>query len=66
MKKLLFLISLLSVFTVNAAEKITVFAAASLTNALQEIANIYEQQHNNTTIIFSFASSSTLAKQIAQ
>jgi molybdate transport system substrate-binding protein len=66
MKKLLVLIGLLSIFTVNATQKITVFAAASLTNALQEISHIYQQQHNDQEIIFSFASSSTLAKQIAQ
>lgn len=66
MKKFLVAIGLLSVFTVNATQKITVFAAASLTNALQEISHIYQQQHNDQQIIFSFASSSTLAKQIAQ
>lgn len=48
-----------------AAEKITVFAAASLTNALQEIATEYQQQ-KNVQIVFSFASSSTLMRQIAQ
>lgn len=49
-----------------ATEKITVFAAASLTNVLQQIGDAYQQQSPKTDIIFSFASSSTLAKQIEQ
>lgn len=48
-----------------AEEKVTVFAAASLTNALQEIATQY-QKEKNVTIVSSFASSSTLARQIEQ
>ncbi|KAA6047974.1 MULTISPECIES: molybdate ABC transporter substrate-binding protein [Pantoea] len=48
-----------------AADKITVFAAASLTNALQEIATRYQQQ-SGTEVVSSFASSSTLARQIEQ
>lgn len=50
----------------NAAEpnkKIVVFAAASLTDAITEIAAIYEKE-KNIEIQTSFASSSTLAKQI--
>ncbi|CAK9884497.1 MAG: Molybdate-binding protein ModA [Candidatus Erwinia impunctatus] len=47
----------------QAAEKITVFAAASLTNALQEISDNYRKQHD-TDIVASFASSSTLARQL--
>ncbi|MDR0477073.1 MAG: molybdate ABC transporter substrate-binding protein [Desulfobulbaceae bacterium] len=46
-----------------AATDITVFAAASTTNALTEIANIYETRGNGR-VALSFASSSTLAKQI--
>ncbi|MCU8032232.1 MAG: molybdate ABC transporter substrate-binding protein [Shewanella oncorhynchi] len=45
-------------------EQVTVFAAASLTNALNEIGQQYEKEHN-TKVTFSFASSSTLAKQVA-
>lgn len=44
--------------------KVTVFAAASLTNALQDIANDY-QKANGVNIVSSFASSSTLARQLA-
>ena len=42
---------------------ITVFAAASTTNALTEIAGLYEAEGHGRAA-FSFASSSTLAKQI--
>jgi molybdate transport system substrate-binding protein len=54
------------IFSSNATEKITVFAAASLTNAMQDIATIYKDEHNDADIVFSFASSSILAKQIEQ
>ncbi|MDA8489457.1 MULTISPECIES: molybdate ABC transporter substrate-binding protein [Kluyvera] len=43
--------------------KITVFAAASLTNAMQDIAKEYKKE-NNVDVVSSFASSSTLARQI--
>ncbi|MCL1940206.1 MAG: molybdate ABC transporter substrate-binding protein [Desulfovibrionaceae bacterium] len=46
-----------------AATDITVFAAASTTNALTEIAKSYEAEGNGK-VTLSFASSSTLAKQI--
>ncbi|MGI9384766.1 MAG: molybdate ABC transporter substrate-binding protein [Methyloligellaceae bacterium] len=46
-----------------AAETVTVFAAASLTNALEEIAARYRKAENGN-IRFSFAASSTLARQI--
>lgn len=48
-----------------AAEKVTVFAAASLTNALQEIATQYKKK-TDVEVVSSFASSSTLARQIEQ
>lgn len=43
--------------------KVTVFAAASLTNALQDIATEYKKEHQ-VDVVSSFASSSTLARQI--
>lgn len=43
--------------------KITVFAAASLTNAMQDIAQAYKKA-NRVEVVSSFASSSTLARQI--
>lgn len=46
-------------------KKIMVFAAASTTNAVSETANLFMEKQSEK-IITSFASSSTLAKQIAQ
>ncbi len=43
--------------------KVTVFAAASLTNAMQDIAQAYKKA-KNVEVVSSFASSSTLARQI--
>ncbi|RKS87027.1 molybdate transport system substrate-binding protein [Orbus hercynius] len=48
------------------AEKVTVFAAASLTNAMQDIGALYKTEHPDSNILFSFASSSVLARQIEQ
>ncbi|KJG10961.1 molybdenum ABC transporter substrate-binding protein [Photobacterium kishitanii] len=48
-----------------AAEKVTVFAASSLTNALNAIAAKYQQQTGVETTL-SFASSSALARQVSQ
>ncbi|GAA3608153.1 MAG: molybdate ABC transporter substrate-binding protein [Gibbsiella quercinecans] len=53
------------VMQASAADKITVFAAASLTNALQDIATQY-QHGKDVQVVSSFASSSTLARQIEQ
>ncbi|EFM21396.1 MULTISPECIES: molybdate ABC transporter substrate-binding protein [Pantoea] len=50
---------------VVAADNITVFAAASLTNAMQDIASQYKQE-KGVTVVSSFASSSTLARQLEQ
>lgn len=48
------------------AAEITVFAAASMTNAMQKVADEYMKLHPQDKIVFSLASSSTLAKQIEQ
>ncbi|MDC9596429.1 molybdate ABC transporter substrate-binding protein [Xenorhabdus anantnagensis] len=48
-----------------AADKVTVFAAASLTNALADIAAQYKKEKQGD-IVVSYASSSTLARQIEQ
>src|SRR5215831_5475494 len=47
------------------AQEITVFAAASLQNALEEIGTAYKQRTGHTAK-FSFAASSALARQIEQ
>lgn len=48
-----------------AAEQITVYAAASTTNAIQDLAALYEQE-KGVKVITSFAAASALAKQIEQ
>ncbi|OTA21533.1 molybdate-binding periplasmic protein ModA [Xenorhabdus beddingii] len=48
-----------------AADKVTVFAAASLTNALDDIAAQYNKEKQGD-VVASYASSSTLARQIEQ
>ena len=62
--KLLIALSLLFTSLIGYGdEKVTVFAAASLTNALTDIGLQYEKE-KATKIVHSFAASSTLAKQI--
>jgi molybdate transport system substrate-binding protein len=45
---------------------ITVFAAASLTGAFTEIANLFEASHPGTTVVLNFAGSQQLVQQLAQ
>jgi molybdate transport system substrate-binding protein len=60
----LLILSLIGTAALHAGDaEITVFAAASTTDALGEIAKNYEQA-NHVTVAISFAASSTLAKQI--
>jgi molybdate transport system substrate-binding protein len=49
-----------------AAEELIVSAAASLTNALREVAGQFEQTHPGTRILCNFAASGTLLQQMAQ
>lgn len=44
--------------------ELVVFAAASLTETLEEISTIYEAEHQNISIVFNFDSSGTLKTQI--
>lgn len=61
--KLLFIMAALIAGTSLRAAEITVFAAASLTDALKAIAANYERQSSDR-IVFDFAASSTCARQI--
>lgn len=65
-KKLAIASSLALGSTFTFAQDITVFAAASMTNVLQEINQDFEKKYPEDKVIFSFASSSVLAKQIEQ
>jgi len=51
---------------VQAAGQVTVFAAASTTNAVQAVLDAFRKAHPETDVRASFAASSTLAKQIAR
>ena len=64
-KNLAFACSVLSIgFNISAkAESVTVYAAASLTNAINDLEKIYEKQ-NKVEVKTSYTGSSTLAKQI--
>ncbi len=48
------------------ADEILVSAAASLTNAFQEIGKAYEAKNPGTKVVFNFAASGALLQQIAQ
>lgn len=47
----------------HAEQEVTVFAAASLTNAMQDLGKAYTEK-TGVKVVFSFASSSAIAKQI--
>jgi molybdate transport system substrate-binding protein len=62
MHRLLVLLALLVPFTARAEDGLTVFAAASLTDAFTDIGHLWQAQGHRIT--FDFAASSTLASQI--
>lgn len=62
--KIIFTLALLAAISLRAAE-ITVFAAASLTDSLKEIATAYEKTSGDK-INFNFGASSVLARQIEE
>lgn len=63
MKKLLLTGLLFTLSSLSQADTVKVYAAASLTNAMTEIAKNYERLHPQTKVITVFGASSTLAKQ---
>ena len=46
--------------------ELTVFAAASMTETLTELGDLYMKEHENVTIVFNFDSSGTLKTQIQE
>lgn len=64
-KVLLSVLAIVLVAMPARAQEITVFAAASLQNALEEVGTLYKQR-SGQTVRYSFAASSALARQIEQ
>lgn len=60
------LLGLVSAAALSAQQAVTVFAAASLTEAFTTLGKTFEQQHPGTTVKFNFAGSQVLATQIEQ
>lgn len=60
------LLGLLPATPLPAQQGLTVFAAASLTEAFTALGKAFEQQHPGTTVKFNFAGSQVLATQIEQ
>lgn len=50
----------------DAPRELTVFAAASLTDAFQELASEFESRHPGAHVVFNFAGSQQLAQQLGQ
>ncbi|GAB4519371.1 MAG: molybdate ABC transporter substrate-binding protein [Anaerolineae bacterium] len=55
-----------AVVPVQAQEELVVFAAASLTDAFEDVAAAFEAENPNINILFNFGSSSALAAQLNQ
>lgn len=64
MKKTLLLGLLFTVISSVHAGTVKIYAAASLTNAVTDIANGYQKNHPSTKIVSVFGASSALAKQV--
>lgn len=62
--KAIVLLSFYAVATAASATNITVSAAASLTNAFNDIAKAYEQQYPNDKVLLNFGASGSLLQQI--
>lgn len=65
LRLLLILLGVLCLTRGAGAAQVTVFAAASLTDALNQLAPTYEKQSGDK-LVFNFAASSTLARQIEE
>ncbi len=64
--RLVYALAVCALMSFSAHAKLTVFAAASMTNVLEQVKASYLKLHPKEEIDFSFASSSVLARQISQ
>lgn len=62
----IFLTALLITSCTSAPEQttLTVFAASSLTDAMNEIKTVFEEEHTHVEVVYQFAGSSTLSAQL--
>lgn len=65
-RHLILILSLLCLAASASAADLVISAAASLTNAFQEMKPVFEKAHPGTTLVFNFAASGALLKQIEQ
>ncbi|MBX3143862.1 MAG: molybdate ABC transporter substrate-binding protein [Trueperaceae bacterium] len=65
-KTLFALLTTFALTTSALAQELTVFAASSLTEAFEEIADLFEGHNHGVTILLNFGGSSTLSTQIVQ
>lgn len=63
-KKMIFSVALLTAVSFSHAETVKFYAAASLTNAMNDIVQIYEKQQPKTDVVAIYGASSALAKQM--
>lgn len=66
MSRLMIILSLYSAMSFSLGQTLTVFAAASLTDAFTELAKAFEAQNEGVSVTLSFGSSSTLATQMTE
>lgn len=65
--KRVFVVALLAAMAnIAVAGELTISAAASLTNAFKDIAQIYEAQHPDTKVLLNFGASGALLQQMAK
>jgi len=63
-KKIILTGALLTTISLSHAETVKVYAAASLTNAMNDIVKVYEKQFPKTDVVTVYGASSALAKQV--
>lgn len=63
-RSLLLSVCFASIFSATHAETVKIYAAASLSNAMTDIAHIYQAKYPHTKIVSVFGASSALAKQV--
>jgi molybdate transport system substrate-binding protein len=66
MKRAVAVLAVLALAPWSIGQTLTVFAAASLTEAFDEIAERFQERHPGARVLISFGASSTLATQIAR